>query len=165
MFFLQEHTEDLQNKAMNSLFSLVCSLYKVCLQPEKCLFVFNTISVSYPINEEPITWPIFFLCVHIGWKTSCLYSRVEDENHQLLLELIIKSDNNTIHVRNGEIMYETYMLKCIWIFLLFLCAHVCESVVLNMVFCCWLPYFYSHVLNLFLCINKIKVHFHHFWTF
>jgi len=41
MFFLQEHTEDLQNKAMNSLFSLVCSLYKVCLQPEKCLFVFN----------------------------------------------------------------------------------------------------------------------------
>jgi len=44
---------------------------------------------------------------------SCLYSRVEDENHQLLLELIIKSDNNTIHVRNGEIMYETYMLKCI----------------------------------------------------
>lgn len=26
---LQEHTEDLQDKAMNSLFNLVCSLYKV----------------------------------------------------------------------------------------------------------------------------------------
>lgn len=28
---LQEHTEDLQNKAMSSLFSLVCSMYKVQL--------------------------------------------------------------------------------------------------------------------------------------
>lgn len=53
--FLQEHTDDLQDKAMNSLFSLVCSLYKVCLQPERCLLVFITISVSYPVNEESIT--------------------------------------------------------------------------------------------------------------
>lgn len=27
--FVQEHTEDLQDKAMSSLFNLVCSLYKV----------------------------------------------------------------------------------------------------------------------------------------
>lgn len=38
-FVLQEHTEDLQNKAMSSLFALVCSLYKVCYQTLASLLI------------------------------------------------------------------------------------------------------------------------------
>lgn len=55
MLSLQEHTDDLQDKAMNSLLSLVCSLYKVCLRSDRCLLVYCIISVFYPINEESIT--------------------------------------------------------------------------------------------------------------
>lgn len=51
---LQEHTEELQKKAMSSLFSLVCNMYKVHLMPIKlhsltlctALLPFYTISLS-----------------------------------------------------------------------------------------------------------------------
>lgn len=61
MLFLQEHTDDLQNKAMTSLFNLVCSLYKVCLQPERCLLLpFQSLILSMRSPSHDL----FFLCVY-----------------------------------------------------------------------------------------------------
>lgn len=64
MLSLQEHTEDLQNKAMSSLFSLVCSLYKVCLMScwRSLSFLRFISSARSPSHELSI------LCVQQGQK-------------------------------------------------------------------------------------------------
>lgn len=105
---------------------------------------------------------VFILCVHIGWQTTCLWSRVEEENQQLLHELINHCDNSTTRVSNGDNVWNTsaYMLQCFLI--LIICLYVHESPILNMGLCCKLQLlttiFYGHILNRFVCINKIKKH-------
>lgn len=140
---------------LSSILCAACTRF-VC----KPICVYDHFSVLFCQSHD-----VFILCVHIGWQTTCLWSRVE-ENQQLLHELINHCDNSTTHVSNGDNVWNTsaYMLQCFLILIIFCCCfYVCMY--MKAQFWTWVSaanyqllttIFYSHILNRFVCINRIK---------